>query len=285
MFNYRVLFFQVFVANVLFINPAYASGLFGNKKISFEQAASKIEPHKAFYDITLVATRSGSPIINISGKMFYEWQSSCEGWITDHRFNLVYEYADGPAMTVTSDFSTFESFDGKSFNFSARRKRNDELYQEYRGYADLNKEGAKAKYSIPEGLVFDLDSKMNFPMRHTIKLIQSALNKEKFFTAAVFDGSDDEGPVEINAFLGKSAKAPSKLDKIDAIDKKLLESPAQKIRMAVFPKDEEEAPSDYEMSLIFHENSVISDMLVDYDDFSVAQKLVALEKIEPVSCK
>jgi hypothetical protein len=55
--------------------------------------------------------------------------------------------------------------------------------------------------------------------------------------------------------------------------------------MAVFPLEgEDTATSDYEMTLVFHENSVISDMLVDYDDFSVAQKLVALEKIEPVSC-
>ena len=202
-FRFAICVLSAFVLiNVAGAGDSSAAGFFGKKKISFEDAADKIEPHKAFYDITLVATRSGSPIINISGKMFYEWQPSCEGWITDHRFNLVYEYADGPGMTVTSDFSTFESFDGKEFSFSARRKRNDELYQEFRGDVDLDKKGGQAIYSIPEGVVFDIGPEMNFPMRHTIKLIQSALKKEKFFNAAVFDGSDDEGPVEINAFLG-----------------------------------------------------------------------------------
>lgn len=33
------------------------------------------------------------------------------------------------------------------------------------------------------------------------------------------------------------------------------------------------------MSLIFHENGVVSDMVVEYKDFSVTQKLVALEPL------
>jgi hypothetical protein len=38
------------------------------------------------------------------------------------------------------------------------------------------------------------------------------------------------------------------------------------------------------MSLVFHENGLISDMLIEYDDFSVTQKLVALEKVDAASC-
>ena len=36
--------------------------------------------------------------------------------------------------------------------------------------------------------------------------------------------------------------------------------------------------------MIFHESGIISDMLVEYQDFSVTQKLIALEKIDAVSC-
>lgn len=261
-----------------------AAGLFSKGKISYEDAKQKLQPHKAFYDIDLVATRSGSPIVNISGKMFYEWKETCDGWLTDHRFNLFYEYSDGPGMTITSDFSTYESYDGKEFTFSARRKRNDELYQEFRGTSDFGKMGGKADFSIPEDVEFDLSSKTNFPMRHTVKLIQNMANQKKFFNAVVFDGSDDEGPVEINAFIGDSQKAPEGLFENEAVEASLIKTPARKIRMAVFPQNSESAVSDYEMDAIFHENGVISDMLVDYDDFSVTQKLVALEKIESMSC-
>jgi len=266
------------------VNPSDAAGLFSKKEVSFAEAKNKLQPHKAFYDIDLVATRSGSPIINISGKMFYEWKETCDGWLTDHRFNLFYEYSDGPGMTITSDFSTYESFDGKEFTFSARRKRNDELYQEFRGNSDLGKMGGKADYTIPKDIEFDLGEKTNFPMHHTVKLIQNITNNNKFFNAIVFDGSDDEGPVEINAFIGDTKEAPKKLTENKAIEQSLIKVPARKIRMAVFPQNSENEISDYEMDAVFHENGVISDMLVDYDDFSVTQKLVALEKIEPTSC-
>ena len=65
----------------------------------------------------LVSAKNGSQIINIHGQMFFEWKPSCEGWITNHRFTLAYDYADSPAMTISSDFSTFEGFDGKSSQF------------------------------------------------------------------------------------------------------------------------------------------------------------------------
>ena len=268
----------------LVISPSNATGLFSKNKISYDDAKQKLQPHKAFYDIDLVATRSGSQIINISGKMYYEWKETCDGWLTDHRFNLVYEYSDGPGMTITSDFSTYESFDGEEFTFSARRKRNDELYQEFRGTSDLGKKGGTADFSIPDDVEFDLTSQTNFPMRHTVKLIQNITNKSKFFNAVVFDGSDDEGPVEINAFIGGAEKAPKTLFGNDAIDADLIKVPARKIRMAVFPQNSDTATSDYEMDAVFHENGVISDMLVDYDDFSVTQKLVALEEIDSMSC-
>jgi len=266
------------------MTPAHAAGFFSKKEMTYEQALEKLAPHKAFYDIDLVSTKSGSPIVNISGKMFYEWSETCDGWLTDHRFNLFYEYSDGPGMKITSDFSTFESFDGKEFTFSARRKRNDELYQEFRGAADMNKGKKEAVYSIPEDMAFDLTSKINFPMQHTVKLIQNMSNKNKFFNSAVFDGSDDEGPVQINAFIGKEAELPENVQKNENIEQSLLKAPLRNIRMAVFPIESDAAVSDYEMDALFHENGVISDMLVDYDDFSVTQKLVALEKIDPATC-
>jgi len=42
--------------------------------------------------------------------------------------------------------------------------------------------------------------------------------------------------------------------------------------------------ADYEMDVIFHENGIISDMFIEYKDFSVTQKLVALEKIKKENC-
>ena len=151
---------------------------------SVDIAPEKIDilvPHKALYDIELVATRSGSQISNIGGKMYYEWKPSCDAWITDHRFSLVYEYADSPAMQITSDFSTHEDFDGGKFNFSARRSRDGDMYQELRGVGDIDENGGKALYNVPEKLKFELSDGTMFPMTHTLEqMISSAYEARKY---------------------------------------------------------------------------------------------------------
>lgn len=282
--RFFVLFSGVIASFICLLAPAHALGILGGEKDKAADVTSLLTPHKALYEISLVATRSGSQVINISGQMFYEWKPTCDAWITDHRFNLFYEYADTPSMQVTSDFSTFETFDGESFSFSARRKRDSNLYQEFRGNATVADKGGKAVFTIPEDINFDLSKGSLFPMAHTVELVRKAKSDKKFFRAVVFDGSDDEGPVEISTFIGKPANAMKVVAPSDSLDMSLLNTPAWNVRMAVFPLMKDEESSDYEMSMVFHENGIISDMLIDYDDFSVTQKLVALEKLEYEGC-
>ncbi len=259
-------------------------------------AAIGLVPHRALYDVNLTSAKNGSQIINIRGKMFFEWKPSCEGWITEHRFALTYEYADSPSMTIGSDFSTFESFDGKGLDFSSRRKKDGEVYEELRGKANLDqKDGSgKAVYSMPSGLTFDLTRAMVFPTTHTINLVRKARQGSGFMKTVIFDGSDDQGPVEVNSFIGKPFdkgvksvlrnSAAFKPVTAGAIDEKLLGS-GWKVQMAFFPSLASEVTSDYELTMAFHENGVISDMMIEYGDFSVSQKLVALESVKGDSCK
>ena len=135
-------------------------------------------------------------------------------------------------------------------------------------------------YRLPENVKYDLAKGTLFPMAHTIELIRRAEEGDKFFSAQIFDGSDEEGPIEINSFIGKSIKPEAGLLKNAKIDKSMLDGKAWNVRMAVFPVKDREEESDYEMTMSFHENGVISDMLIDYDDFSVKQKLIALQKID-----
>jgi len=246
----------------------------------------KLAAHKALYEIEMVSKRSGSQIINISGKMFYEWVPGCEAWTTDHRFNLFYEYADSPPIRITSDFSTYETFDGKSFDYTSRRKRNGELYQEIRGRAEMKADASsgEAVYSMPEGLEFDLKKNTQFPMAHSLAILDLAAAGKKMYNATIFDGSDEDGPVEVNAFIGEKVDAQKIIAPKKEIDTSLLASPAWKVRMAFFPLLEPTSDAEYEMDVVFHENGIISDMLVEYRDFSVTQKLAALEKLEAEKC-
>lgn len=245
---------------------------------------AKLAPHKAIYKIELVSSSGGSQIINIRGDMYFEWRPGCDAWTTDHRFNLIYEYADSPAMQVTSDFTTYEPYDGSGFSFSSRRSRDGEIYEELRGKANPSSEQDKVGeiiYSVPPDLKQELPAGTLFPMAHT-KFVAEHLNETgTFINKTVFDGSDQEGAVEINAFIGKKIDVPPPSEKDKAIDAGLLASPAHEVQMAFFPLTQVDSPAaDYEMKAVLHENSVISDMVIDYHEFSVRQKLVALEPVE-----
>jgi hypothetical protein len=256
----------------------------GAQAASPDAIAQGLVPHKALYDIDLVATHSGSQVINISGHMSYEWKPSCDAWLTDHHFKLFYEYADAPGMRIASDFSTYETANGDLFNYSSRRQRDGDMYQEIRGQADMGVKGGKARYTLPEKLSFDLKEGALFPIGHTVELIRHAQAGEKFYTAEVFDGSDEDGPIEISSFIGKKIDADKSVSKNPKIDETLLKVPAWNVRMAIFPVKDQEEESDYEMSMVFLENGIIADMVIEYDDFSVKQKLVALQKIPADGC-
>ena len=188
---------------------------------------AKFQPHRALYDIRLIESHNAAQIVNISGKMYFEWEEMCDAWVTDHRFNLIYEYSDSPAMQITSDFSTWESRDGKTFLFSSRRSRNGELYDEIRGQANIDDDGnGTVNYTLPEEVEIDLPYGTIFPMKHTFMLAEKTNDPNSpFLNAIVFDGSDEEGPVEINAFLGKETTPEIKEN--DKIDQSLLSSKAQ----------------------------------------------------------
>lgn len=244
-----------------------------------------LAPHKALYNIEMISKRSSSQILNIHGQMYFSLKPTCEAWSTDHRFNLYYEYADSAPMQITSDFTTYEPVDGKSFDFNSRRKRDGELYQELRGTAVRNDKGAgNVTYTTPEGLTFDLPDGGLFPMAHTAEMMSAIRSGKKVFSAVVFDGSDDEGPIEINTIVGKAVNVMATMQPGPAIDTTLINSPARKVRMAFFPVGNDNEAADYEMDVVLHDNGIISSMTVDYGEFSVSQKLAALEKITMPAC-
>lgn len=244
------------------------------------EQAQNLAPHKALYNIKLLSKRSGAQIVNVNGQMFYEWAQGCDAWETNHRFNLLYEYTDSPSMRITSDFSTFETFDGESLNFSSRRMRDGELFEEVRGYATaFNEKEGEVYYNLPEKMTYKMPKGGLFPMGHTMSVLEKLKKGEKIYNATIFDGSDEEGPKQVNAFIGKPTAVVPSVTNSKAIDQELLKAQAHKLRLAFFPVSEEEEGSEYEMDLTFHENGIISSMAIEYKDFAIAQELVALEPL------
>ena len=187
-------------------------------------------------------------------------------------------------MRITSDFSTFESFDGEKFSFSSTRKRDGDLFEELRGYANREDDGRIAFYAAPEGLEIELPEGTMLPMQHTIALLDAARKGKPFFNASMFDGTDIEGAVNVNSFISKNAKdfLPGHIHDISTrgLDNTLLKKPPYQLQAAFFAESSDSATPEYEMTMHLHENGIITDMFIAYTDFSIIQKLIALEAVE-----
>lgn len=249
-------------------------------------AAPQMMLHKALYDVTLTSARNGAQISDIQGQMFFEWNRSCDAWVTDHRSFLTYQYTDGNAARITTDFVTYESLDGTSLNFTSKRAKDGEVYEQYRGSVDLAGEGdAIVAYQEPTYLdEVRLPDGAYFPMNHTLTLLKKAAAGERFFHSVIFDGSDDTGPQDVNIFIGNQTAAPTPEG---VADKKLMGKKAWPLRLAFFPLADDEylmGGADYEMDLVAHDNGVVSDISIEYPDFTVHQKLTAIEPLDEPEC-
>lgn len=262
--------------------------------LSAPQDDVRMAAHKSVYDFRMIGIGSGtSGISDIRGSMYYEQADACDAWTTDHRFTSDYYTPERPVMRHVSQYVAWEGKDGQQFQFSSERQEGDgDEVEKLRGAVERREDGsAVAQYSRPPELSFDLPKGYYLPAAHTAEIIRRARKGDKFFNAVLFDGTDADGPVEVNVFIGKplgDEERAAILKNGSKIDAKLLAAPAWHVRMAVFPLQAEDGVDNslpsYEMDTVLHDNGVISDAVVDYRNFKVGQKLIALEVLPPAAC-
>lgn len=288
----HIAFICLLAIGFLYLGQSAVAWLWGLKTtnspvIEDNSPSVSLQPHKALYEISLAKLHNGSQLTDIRGQMFFEWMKTCEGWSTDHRSNLTYKYSSGEAIRVTSDFTTFETENPTDLTFNSLRTREGETFEEFQGHAvKAQKDISEASFSKPSQIRFDLPEETLFPMEHTKELIRRAKNGEKFFTATIFDGSDDQGPQKVTAFITKFDTGTMMSDP-NVVDQSLLGGDAWKIRLAFFSNAEEnenDLLADYEMDLISYDNGIVRDITIQYDDFTLIQRLTALEPIDAEKC-
>ena len=276
--RYKKVLLALIIAGIYTISPAYSA-----------IPKPDIAPHKALYDFRLISAETNAGISSIKGKIYFEQDDVCDAWTTNHRFTTEYHHSNEPTVINTGRYTAFESKNQRQFSFDSESKENGKIIEQLRGFIEISKEGkAKAVYSRPDGLSYNLPKNYFLPMAHTIEVIRRARAGEKFFSAAIFDGIDADGPIEIGTFIGKKVTA-DEIKKISGknkkIDTSLLTPNAWHIRMAVFPlKNIAESMPSYEMDTILHDNGIVSYTKIDYKTFKIEQTLAALEKLPSKNC-
>lgn len=258
-------------------------GVFGRADAS-PVPAVEILPHRALYKVTLDKASSGSSIVDVQGRMGFEWRDACDGWAVEQRYAMEFSRADGDGSVIQSTYSTWESKAGDIYRFFVKRDRGGGE-ERIEGKAvmplPLGSGPGKVTFSEPEQQKLELPADTLFPTEHTIRIIEAAVSGKRFLRAPVFDGGEPEAPSLISAVLGEGKNEA--LPSIEA-EAEAVQGTYYPARLAWFGSESEDAEPDFEMSIEVLANGIARLIVVHYSDFSVRMSLEEVEALPAPGC-
>lgn len=271
--------FSLMFSTVLVLSaPAQSSG--------FEVIA----PHRAIYEITLKDASKRSGIKNMKGRMVYEVRGNeCDGISMQYRF--LTRITTGKDQFLSDQrTSTFESADGKSFNFLTKSFLNEQLEETVKGVAkQISDGGVNVVLDSPSSQEFDF-SKASFLTSYLVDMIGLAKKGEHYLRGDLFDGSDGgDETISTSSFISNPKSiTDSKHQHSPDIINDLKPLQAWSVSMSYFKKNigatAEHLPI-FESSFLLYENGVSSDLIMRYPDYSLTGKLTKLELFENAPCQ
>ncbi|MBR0679747.1 DUF1849 family protein [Roseomonas eburnea] len=246
--------------------------------------ARHLAAHRAAYRLSLSRARDPGNIANAQGAMLYEVVDACDGWASRQRFSLTLTDRDGTEIETASDYSTFETKDGRRLRFTLTQMTQGAVTSRIAGEAELTADGTGVvRYSEPETKEERLPPGTLLPNIHTIVTLNAARGGQRLVVAPLFDGTSPDGAQDTTTVLS-AWDAPREVAGFPSL------SPLGSVRMriAFFDRDAQQqgggatTPS-YEVSLRYWENGVADQMLMDFREFVVEGQMVKLEDV-PGGC-
>jgi hypothetical protein len=233
-------------------------------------------PHRAVYDLQLDKADDKSGISGLTGRMVYEFNgSACEGYTTNFRFVTRIDMEEAPPRLTDQQTTTYESGDGKEFNFVNKTFVDKELSKEVRGEAKLTAAATDVSLTKPEAKKFTL-ARSQFPTHHMEELIAKAEAGEVFYQTTLFDGSEDADQVSNTTVVMGKPEIAIDSDEAKAMGK-LANEKVWPVNIAYFDdKENQEGLPVYRIDFKLYRNGITRDLKMDYGDFSIKGKLVNL---------
>ncbi len=265
-------FARAILPSFLIMTPSFA----------FAQGAAGLMPHRAVYELTLDKASEQSGIADIAGRMVYEFNGShCTGFTTSFRFVTEIDTNDATRIT-DQQTKTFESADGKRFDFETKSYVDRALDRELKGSASNENAKLDVKLDKPQENDVSLPA-AQFPTQHMLDLLTRAQKGESFYETTLFDGSDEgDKLMSTSVVIGKPTKGTSKEAEAPALGA-VSDQNYWPVEMAYFDLigDGGEETPDYRTSFKLYANGLTRDLTMDYGDFSMRGRLVKLEMLDP----
>lgn len=242
-----------------------------------------LAPHQASYTLSLVRVKSSANLNNITGKMAFRLDDTCDAWKNHQSMQMLYSLANGENVTFSSDYRITESKNRQRLRFAVTRKNDGEIDETVQGAAIRNASGKlQIRFLQPVDSTLTLTRDSFLPNQHTREIIRRFnRNDTTPFTATLFDGSESGTPQTVTtSFAGnRDTPTPFNLPERKPVESPLLQTPRFAIQMAWFKPLAARINPDYRVTMWLHTNGVVEMMRIDYDDFSL---LATLDKIEAI---
>lgn len=274
------------IAGLVLAGPGHAQAPAAAAPVPMGQpiGAEHLASHRAAYRLSLSTARDAGNIASANGAMAYEVLDACDGWTTRQRFSLTIRDGDGTEIETASDYSTFESRDGRRLRFTLTQMTQGAVTSRIAGEAELQADGTGiVRYTEPEAKEERLPPGTMLPNRHTIVSLNAARGGQRLLVGPLFDGTSADGAQDTTTVMS-GWEAPREVAEFPSL------SPLGSVRMriAFFDREAQQqgggatVPS-YEVSLRYWENGIADQLVMDFREFVVEGRMVKLEAV-PGGC-
>jgi hypothetical protein len=218
--------------------------------------------HRAFYRLTLASTEN-SGVTSATGAMEYEVIDGCEGWATQQRMDITVLDREGGDTHTVSDYSTWESKDGRDFRFRIAQSINDNKVVRA-GYAELVPgHGGFAVYTQPTAKRVTLPSRTVFPMAQTAAVLAAARRGDKFVSLPVFDGTAaDAIENSFTVITSHGMRVPTNFAPLRDLDSDF-------VHIGYFDTDRAQQLPGALLTMRYWDNGVADQLVLDFGNFTV----------------
>lgn len=268
---------------------AGAAGIFVLPVSSQAAGFEMLRAHRAIYEVKLDKASDRSGIQNMTGRIVYELVgNACDGISVRYRF-VSKVSANGEMVTSDQQTATFESADGKEYDFLTKSLVNEQLVKTVKGVARKADGGIEVDIEEPARREVKLPD-AEFISSHIIQVLDHAMKGDSFFSIDVFDGGEEADEVlRTTNVVGKEGAPDKPLpgEKADALAP-LEGVRAWPVNIGYFKTNAQpgaETLPVYEVSFTLYENGISRNLSMRYPDYSLNGTLVGLEMLDQGDCK
>ena len=225
-----------------------------------------IKSHNVVYNLRVDKVLPSSKIHNAIGKMHLEVKEVCDGWVVNQ--NTTLDVTDKNGLQIRNEFrySSWESYDFKSFRFISQIIVDEEEASYFEGEAFIDGQDSKVIFYNLNNRELIIPYDTIFPMQHYFNTYRG---KDYFKSYNVFTGEDDDSLNHVTSFSNEV--------KIDGIIYK-------KVRSAIYKYNDISPEPIYEIELIIDKEGIVQKVIFDYLSYRIVGSISSIEFIDKKVC-